>query len=445
MLGSDRIRQITQRVLAHSNGAQTEIVVLGEESALTRFANSRIHQNVAERNVQVRVRAVAGRRVGVAVINDLSDAALQQVAENALEIAALQPENPDFHSLPAPRPVSEVGSFVRATAECTPEQRAKAVSTICRLATENGLVASGAFTTQSSEIAVTNSLGTFAYAPATYSDLSTVIMSDDSSGYAGMTSTDVHDIDAERAGREAVDKALRSRNPQPVEPGEYTVILEEYAVAELLSYLSYLGLGALSVQEGRSFMANKFGQRITGENISIWDEGLDRTGLPTPFDFEGVPKQRVDLITDGVAKAVVYDSYCAGKEGTESTGHALPAPNHYGPLPGNLFMKAGQHSLEQMPAKVERGVWITRFHYVNPVHPLKTILTGMTRDGTFLIEDGEIKEGVKNLRFTQNILEALSAVDMIGAETKLRPGFFGGNRVPALLIRRFSFTSATEF
>ena len=216
-------------------------------------------------------------------------------------------------------------------------------------------------------------------------------------------------------------------------------------MAELLSYLSYLGLGALSVQEGRSFMANKFGQRITGENISIWDEGLDRTGLPTPFDFEGVPKQRVDLITDGVAKAVVYDSYCAGKEGTESTGHALPAPNHYGPLPGNLFMKAGQHSLEQMPAKVERGVWITRFHYVNPVHPLKTILTGMTRDGTFLIEDGEIKEGVKNLRFTQNILEALSAVDMIGAETKLRPGFFGGNRVPALLIRRFSFTSATEF
>jgi len=445
MLGQDKIRQITQRVFAHSKADQTEVVVLGEEKALTRFANSRIHQNVAERNVQVRVRAVAGKKAGVAVINDPSDAALQQVAENALEIALLQPDNPDFQSLPAPRPVPDVHAFVQATADCTPEQRANAVSTICKLAIENELVASGAFATQSSEVAVGNSLGVFAYAPATYADLSTVIMSEDSSGYAGTTSMDVRDISPEHVGRKAVDKALRSRNPQSIEPGAYTVILEEEAVATLLSYLSYLGFGALAVQEGRSFMANKFGQRITGQNISIWDDGLDVTGFPAPFDFEGVPKQRVDLITDGVAKAVVYDTYTAGKESARSTGHALPAPNTYGPLPGNLFIRAGQCSKEQMLAAVERGLWITRFHYVNPVHPLKTILTGMTRDGTFLIENGEVRGGLKNLRFTQNILEAFSTVEMIGAQTSLRPGFFGGNRVPALLIQRFSFTGVTEF
>lgn len=445
MLGPEKMKEIAQRVLAYSIADQTEVVLLNEETYLTRFANSRIHQNVAERNMHVRVRAVLGKKVGVASSNEVSESSLDRVAARAVEIALLQPENPDFHSLPPPKPILGVDAFVPATAECTPEQRAKAVAAICQLSKENGLIASGAFTTTITEIAVSNSLGVFAYALSTAADLTTVIMSDDSSGYAGATALDVHQIDAEQVGREAVDKALRSRNPQPIAPGEYTVILEEYAVAEMLSYLSYLGFSALAVQEGRSFLTNKFGQRITGENISIWDDGLDRTGLPMPFDFEGMPKQRVDFIVNGVANAVVYDSYTAYKEGKESTGHALPAPNPYGPFPGNLFMKAGTDSKEQMLASVDRGLWVTRFHYVNPVHPLKTILTGMTRDGTFWIEKGEIKGAVKNLRFTQSVLDALSNVRMISAETKLRGGFYGGVRTPALCIERFAFTGVTEF
>jgi PmbA protein len=445
MLGLERIRRIVRQVLAYSTADQTEVLLLSEDTALTRFANSRIHQNVAERNAQVRVRAVSGKKVGVASSNDLSDTALRQVAQNALEIALLQPANPEFQSLPEPKPLQEVDAFVQATADCTAQHRAEQVATICRLSTEHGLVASGAFTTSSSETAIGNSLGVFAYAPATLSDLTTVIMSDDSSGYANFASLDVREIDAEQVGREAVDKALRSRNPQPLEPGEYTVILEEYAVATMLTYLSYLGFGALAVQEGRSFMAGKFGQRITGENVSIWDDGLDTTGLPIPFDFEGMPKKRVDFLADGLAKAVVYDSYTANREGKESTGHALPAPNTYGPLPGNLFMKAGRRSKEQMLATVDRGLWVTRFHYVNPIHPLKAILTGMTRDGTFWIEKGQIKGATRNLRFTQGVLEALSAVTMISEETKLSRGFWGGIRVPALCIGRFAFTGATEF
>ncbi|MBC7233497.1 MAG: TldD/PmbA family protein [Chloroflexi bacterium] len=445
MLGPEKMKQIAQRVLAYSIADQTEVVLFSDETYLTRFANSRIHQNVGERNVQVRVRAIFGKKVGVASSNDVSESALDRVTERAVEIALLQPENPDFHSLPPPKPIPEVDAFVPATAECTPEQRAKAVAAICQLSKENGLVASGAFTTTTSEIAVCNSLGVFAYAPSTAADLTTVIMSNDSSGYAGATSLDVREINAEQVGREAVDKALRSRNPQSIAPGEYTVILEEYAVAEMLSYLSYLGFSALAVQEGRSFMVNKFGQPLVGENISIWDDGLDKTGLPMPFDFEGVPKQRVDFIVNGIAKGVVYDSYTAYREGKESTGHALPAPNPYGPLPGNLFLKAGTDSKERMLASVERGLWVTRFHYVNPVHPLKAILTGMTRDGTFWIERGEIKGAVKNLRFTQSVLEALSHVRMTSAETKLRGGFYGGIRVPALCIERFTFTGVTKF
>jgi PmbA protein len=445
MLDREQLRRITQKILSRSVADQTEVVLLSEETSLTRFANSRIHQNVAERNTQIRVRAVSGKKVGVSSSNDLSDRAIDEVTDTALRVARLQPDNPDFVSLPEPRPVPQANAFAHATASCTPKHRAEAVSTICALATGERLVASGAFTTSTLQMAVANSLGVFAHVPTTVSELTTVIMSEDSSGYASRTALDVTTIDAEELAREAVGKALSSRNPKPLEAGEYTVILEDYAVATLLTYLSYLGFGALALQEKRSFMAGQLGKKITGPSISIWDDGLDTSGLPVPFDFEGMPKQRVDLITDGVARSVVYDSYTACREGKESTGHALPAPNTYGPLPGNLFMQTGKHTKAEMLAAVERGLWVTRFHYVNPLHPLKTVLTGMTRDGTFLIENGAISTGVKNLRFTQNILKALGRVRMTSSDSRLGRSFLGGIRVPSLLIDGFSFSGVTEF
>lgn len=445
MQGYDKMTKLAQLVLAYSTAEQTEVVLLSEDTQLTRFANSAIHQNVAERNVEVRVRATAGKRIGVASVNNLQDEALERVAQQALQLALLQPENPDFVSLPAPRPLSEVAAFVRATADYGPEQRAAAVGTICALAKDRGFVASGAFATTTAEVCVHNSLGVQAYAPTTISNLTTVVMSEDSSGYASAASPDVREIDPVATGREAVDKAVRSRKPRAIEPTECPVVLEEYAVAELLMYIAYLGFGALSVHEGRSFMANRLGQQITGTNISIWDDGLDGSGMPMPFDFEGTPKQRVDIISRGKANAVVYDSFNANRDGTESTGHALPAPNTEGPLPTNLFMQRGNASKPDMCAAISRGLWVTRFHYVNPVHPRKAILTGMTRDGTFWIEDGEIVGAVKNLRFTQGILEALSEVRMISSETKLVSDYLGAVRVPALLIDRFAFTGATEF
>jgi predicted Zn-dependent protease len=246
----------------------------------------------------------------------------------------------------------------------------------------------------------------------------------------------------------AVNKALRSRNPTDIEPGAYTVILEEEAVADMVFYLSYMGLGALSVQEGRSFMSGRFGEKITGDNITIWDDGHDSRGLMFPFDYEGVPKQRVTLIENGVAKGVVYDSFTAGREGNKtSTGHGLPAPNTFGPIPANLFLAPGQATKEEMLASTERGIWVTRFHYTNPVHPVQTVLTGMTRDGTFLIENGQITRPLKNLRFTQSILEAFSQVEMLGSELKLLRGDWDGfaTCAPVVKIRGFQFTGTTEF
>ena len=212
--------------------------------------------------------------------------------------------------------------------------------------------------------------------------------------------------------------------------------------------MAYTGFSAVAMQEGRSFMVGKIGQQIVDSRVSIWDDGQDPRGLPLPFDFEGVPKQRVDLIEKGVARGVVYDSYRAGKEeGKSSTGHALPAPNTFGPFPMNAFFGPGDATLEEMIASTERGLYVTRFHYTRPVEPTKVVVTGMTRDGTFLIENGKIAYPVKNLRFTQSYLEALNQVDMIGKELRLLAGMGGLARTaqPALKLGSFNFTGATEF
>jgi PmbA protein len=448
MLGERRTKEISDAILAYSAADQTEVVILAGEEYLTRFANSTIHQNVAETDAEVRIRVVLGTRVGVVTTNRLDDGALKKAVDNALAIARLQPENPDFKSLPGPRPIPPVRAFSEATVRCTPEQRARGAGTICLLARKAGVVASGALTTAVLELAVANSLGVWAYLPTTHADINTVIMSDSSAGYAAALVRGVEDLDFEALGREALDKCLHSQNPQDLEPGEYPVILEPYAVQDLMRMMSWTGFGAVAVQEGRSFMADKIGQQIMDPRVSIWDDGLDPAGRPLPFDFEGVPKQRVDLIKEGVACGVVYDSYRAGKEeGKVSTGHALPAPNAFGPLPLNTFFGPGETSLEEMIQGTDRGLYVTRFHYTRPVEPKKVVITGMTRDGTFLIEKGEIAYPVKNLRFTQSYLKALNHLVLIGSVPRLLVGMggLGSESVPALKLSKFTFTGATEF
>jgi predicted Zn-dependent protease len=454
MLGQKRIKEIGDAILARSPADQTEVVVIARDSALTRFANSTIHQNVAEVNSEVRIRVVlgsseaGGKRVGVAVTNDLDEQALASTLERALTLARHQPENPDFRSLPGPQPIPDVALFHQATAACPPEARSRGAGTICLMAREAGVNASGALTTAVLEMAVANSLGVSAYQATTYADVKTVIMSDTSAGYASALAADFSDLDFEAVGREAVEKCLHSQNPRALEPGEYPVILEPYAVQDFVQMMAYTGFGAMALQEGRSFMAGRLGEQIVDPRVSIWDDGLSSEGIPWPFDFEGVPRQRVDLIEEGVARGVVYDSYHAGKEeGKTSTGHALAGLRNVGPMPLNIFFGRGQATLEEMVQGSERAIYVTRFHYTRPVEPRQVVITGMTRDGTFLVERGEIAYPVKNLRFTQSYLEALNGVDLIGRQPRLLSGLgdIARERVPALKLNRFRFTGATEF
>ncbi len=438
--------QVAQRVLSASQADQTEVVLWAEDRALTRFANSSIHQNVAERNVQVRVRAVVGRRTGVATGNDLRPEALERLAETAVRLARLQPENPEFGSLPSPAPIPPVEALDEETLALTPEDRARGVATVCRLAGEEGLAAFGAYSTGTVELAVCNSLGVAAYFPTTLAYLTLVVMGEGTSGHAEGAAWQVRQVDVEALAREAIGRARQARNPRDLPPGCYPVVLNFYAVADLLETLGYVGWGALAYQEGRSFVSGRLGERVASPLVSVWDDGLDRSGLPMPFDFEGVPKRRVDLLREGVAVGVVYDTFTAGREaGRQSTGHALPAPNPEGPLPTHLFMAPGEATVEEMVRSLDRSVFVSRFHYTVPVHREKTVTTGMTRDGTFWIERGEIAYPVKNLRFTQSYLEVLARTEQVSRETRLVPGPLGGIRAPALLATEFHFTGATEF
>lgn len=453
MLGQSQAKQITDRVLALGKNGQTEVVLWVTDGALTRFANNIIHQNVAETNTAVTVRVALGRRLGTASTNDMTDAGLARVVECAAGLARLQPENPEFPGFPEPASFTPAHGFDEAVAVVTPQLRAQAVGEICRQSKEAGTLAAGAFSTDVREIAVANSQGVFCYHAATSCDLQAAAMAEggdnlqgaSGSGYGQMSSWKLEDMMAERVGREAVQKALRARDPQPIEPEVFTVVLEPYAAQDLLNMLNHVGFGAQAMQEGRSWMNDRIGQQVLSPSVTIVDNGHDELGFPMPFDFEGVPKQQVVLVENGVPRGPVYDSTTARKEGKVSTGHALPPPNTYGPMAANLVMSPGTATLEEMIRTTERGLYITRFWYTRVVHPRDCVITGMTRDGTFLIEHGELTTPVKNLRFTQGYVPALAMVDMIGHEARtLTGGWFGASRVPALKLHEFSFTGATQ-
>ena len=447
MLGQEELKQLADRALEMSQADQTEIVVVAPHSALTRFANNYIHQNVEQQDLDIRVRSVIGKKIGVASSNDTSDDGLKNVVDRALNLARHQRDNADFHSLPSPQPIEEADAYVERTARTGPEERAAVVAQICDAASRAGLTAAGAFRTASTEIAVANSLGTFAYQRDTLADINTVVMSEHGSGHAERVSPDVGDIDGEAIAKEAVDTALRNINQTELAPGDYDVVFQEYAVADILDFFAYLAFGAQAYQEKRSFMAGRIGEQVMGENITLYDDGLSLEGSPNPFDFEGVPRQPVTFVQNGIAKGVVWDTYTAGKDADdrETTGHALPAGSTFGPVPSNMFLTTGDATIDEMVESTKKGVFVSRFWYTRPVHPLNVVVTGMTRDGTFLIEDGKITSPIKNLRFTQSYLEAMNRVEAIGKDSMLHQAIAGVSRVPALKIAKWSFTGVSEY
>ena len=442
MMGRERCQAVLDKAMALSKGGDADFYLSFKETGLTRFANNGIHQNVSDGDAQLHVRTVLGKRLGRAVTNDLGDAGVAKAIQQARQAALLMPEDPDFPGLPEPTEPATVDSYDAETASCSPEARAKTVALVCRKAEANALTASGAYRTGTQETAMASTRGVRAYHAGTFTALIITMTSDSSSGWAKGGSWQVSDIDAEDLAGEAIAKAIQGVNPRKIEPGNFTVVLDHYAVDDILAALSLYGMSAQSVQEGRSWMNGVMGQRAMSPQVSIWDDGLDLGGWPVPFDAEGVPRQRVHMVKDGIVGEPVHNCYTAAKEGRASTGHQRASAG--GPTASNLFMKPGEDTLEQMIASTSRGLFVTRFYYTRLMHSRGCVMTGMTRDGTFLIEDGRITHPVKDLRFTQSYVEALASVEAAGDSAKLLLNEHGfSTRTPRLKLSSFNFTGVT--
>jgi PmbA protein len=444
-IGPDEIRAVSQAALEIPGVDAVEVLFMHVWGGLTRFASSSIHQSTWSEDTELRVRVVVGGRVGVAAGNDFSPQGARRAAESAREMASVVAPDPLFPGLAPADPIEDATRFDEATASATPETRAAGVAELVALCPE-GFTAAGAYETLASEVAVVNSEGQFCWAPTTQASLTTVVTgADGGSGFAETFAARMGDLDPAGIGRRAADKAVASRSPRDADPGRYPVVLEPSAVSTLVGFLAWIGFGGRTLVEGRSCLSGKEGRPVAAPAVTIFDDANAPGTLGLPFDFEGVRRSRVELIREGVFVDGVYDLRTAKQAGKVSSGHALPSPNPEGPFPLNLFMGPGDASLEEMVAATERGLLVSRFHYSNVVHPMESTITGMTRDGTFLIEGGEITHPVKNLRFTQSILEALTDTSMIGRETELASEFFySASRVPAMKIESFNFSGRSD-
>jgi predicted Zn-dependent protease len=450
MIGQEKLFRKLEKVLDKSPADETEVVFLGSDSALTRYANSYIHQNVAESDNRIFFRTIKDGHIGVASTNSLLPENLTRTLSDSLDLGQQKAESRDWPGLPNPARYTELDTYDGDTARYTPANRAKAVKQVITAARRKGLTVAGAFSTARGEIAVLNSNGLRAYQPHTSASINIVAMSDTSSGYAAAVSRRVNDIDFGRLADRAVDKCLLSRQPKEVEPGDYEVILEPPAIAEMLEWIGYASLGSKPFLQKTSMLAGKIGKKITSEHITLYDNALDEKSMAFPFDFEGVPKRRVSFIQNGVAKGVVYDRISAKKAKVKPTGHALtPDEAGEGGWPFNLFMAPGRANREKMVSKVKRGILVTRFHYINGLIDTRNgVLTGMTRDGTFLIENGEIACGLKNLRFTDSFPRTFGSVVAISRETERVASWWsavGCVTVPTVHLGSFRFSGKTEF
>jgi PmbA protein len=408
--------------------------------ALTRFANNIIHQNVATESDTLCLRAVRGKRTGCVRTGVLTDEGIGVAAKKAAAIAAASPEDPEFPGIIGNPTAEPCGVFDDATANCTPGQRAEAVREIIGVIEGGGAVASGALSTSATHLAAANTAGTQQFDRQTEVSLSIVAMDGTAAGCGEFTSARLGEMDAKERAELALKKCLDSRGAGDLEPGEYTVVLEPAAAAELFDFLAYLGLGAQAMQQDQSCLQGKLGEKVFDERITLIDDPHDPACEPFAFDGEGVPTQRVELIAEGVFKNIVYDNKTAKKDGVKSTGNGNVPPGTYGPFPSTMLIAPGDATLDEMIASTQHGLLVSNFHYTNVAERSTCAITGMTRYGLFEIVDGKIARPVKNLRFTQSVLAALNDVAAIGKDRERS----GSTLVPALKINTFRFTGKSD-
>jgi predicted Zn-dependent protease len=438
------LRRIADRILRFSEADETEVDVTAGVDALTRFANNTIHQNVAEQSLFVSVRSVFDGRTARATTNKTDDESLRRVVAASAALARSQPKNPGLLPMPGKQKYVPVQRYFPATAGATPEQRARAVAAVVSRAEKQGQTAAGIFTTGSFAMILANSRGLYATHRQTRAEFSVTMLEGDSSGWAKGNSPDLRRIDPTALAASAAEKCAKSRHPREVEPGRWTVILEPSAVQDLIGFFSYDFAGTC-VLDQRSCFNKRIGRKIMGENITLRDDVSHPLQSGAPFDGEGLPRQKVLLVDRGVPKNLVYARATARKMKAKATGHGFPLPNEFGEAPVNIVIDGGNTSLQEMIASTERGILLTRLWYIREVDPYEKILTGMTRDGSFLVENGRIVTGIRNFRFNQSLLEMLSNVEQLGPAVRAAGEESFEMVAPPMKVRKFHFTEVTRF
>ena len=448
---SESALELAQRALSAAEGDEAEVVVQSERSGFARFADSEVHQPTLIVNAVVQLRVVRDGRVGSALTNRVEPDALRGLAQRASEAADLAPPDPDFPGLAEPEPLPAVAGYDEHTAGLGAEQQAELAGRAIEAA--GPLAAYGFFTSALSELAVASSTGVAAHQAMTDATTLVIAAGDDASGYAERTAWSAGAVEPESIGREAEEKAARTRGAASLEPGRHAAVLEPYALGELLQWFGWDSFSGLGLLEERSALCGRIGEQIADSKITITDDPLDPAGLPKAFDFEGVPKRVVPLIEEGVARGVVWDRTSAARagNGAVSTGHAPPPPARvYGPMPTALSIAPGEaESVDELVELVGDGIYITRLHYLGIVNPREGVITGMTRDGTFRIRDGRIAEPLVNLRFTVAVPDLLAEVPGLTRTRQLvnQSQFYDerypqGVLCPALATARFNVTGA---
>jgi PmbA protein len=411
---------LAERALGAAEGDEALALVHSERSGMARFAGSAVHQPTLIENEVVELQIMRDGRLGIASVNRSDDEGLRVLAERAAEAADSAPADPDFPGLAPPAQPPPVEGYDEETAALTAEEQARLAAAAINA---SDLDLYGFFTSGVTEMALMSSTGLAVSQPMTDVAVLALAAVDGASGYAEQTGWRLADVDPAEAATEAVEKAKLTRGAVELEPGSYPAVLEPPAFAELLAYFAYDAFGALGLVEERSFAFDKLGQRVFDERFSLADDALDPRGLPKAFDFEGTPKQRVELVEDGVLGGVVWDRVTAKRAGNghESTGHAPPSSlRNWGPLAFALSVAGGEaESAEQLAETLGDGIYVTRLHYLSIVDPREGIVTGMTRDGTFRIRGGKIADPLVNLRFTVAVPEVLAELPGLTREPVL--------------------------
>lgn len=431
--------------LAERRGVpDTEVHIDETIQALTRFANNTIHQHVAEQGLVVSIRTAAEGRTARVTTNRVDEDSLRAAIDDCLSLASNQPKDPKLLPLPGKQKYRTVHRFCAATAALTAQERARAVKSACQFAEKRGQIAAGIFSSGQTQSMLVNSRGLSAAYRETHATFSVTMQQGESASWAKGNSGDVRQFDPSQLARIASEKAAQAQNPREVEPGKFTVILEPAAVLDLVGFLFY-DFAATAVADKRSCFSGRVGKAILAENITITDDVFDPQQLGAPFDGEGIPRQRVVLVDRGVVKNLVYSRRSAKQASKKPTGHGFPLPNEYGEAPMNLVVAGGKNSVPEMIASTDRGFLVTRLWYIREVDPYEKIMTGMTRDGLFLIDKGKIAGAAKNFRFNQSILEMLRNVESLGPACRATGEEAFEMVVPPMKIHDFHFSEATKF